>query len=398
MLAGVIGATAQTVQTLYRFTGSGGLNPNGDLIFDAAGNLYGTTQRGGSACASSSNGCGVVFELSPASSGWTETVLHSFGGVYGEYPSAGVVFDAKGNLYGTTLAGGIYNKGTVFELSPTDSGWKETVLYSFTGATDGDSPVTGVVLDGPGNIYGTVGSGGAYSQGVLFELTQTSGSGWAENVLLDFNNKTGTGPSHLAIDASGNLYGTASTGQADYNYHRGTVYELSPSASGWTTQIVYAFQTVPATGTGPVNGVTIDASGNLYGTTAGAILWFNEGGVVYKLQPPSWTENILERLYRERIAQTFEEVASGRVTLDTLGNVYGAVANVGYGYYTGYPFDGFVFRAGPSGNATYTFPPLPIFERYYPQGGLAVDGVGNVYGTTIPIGNQAVGEVFEITF
>jgi uncharacterized repeat protein (TIGR03803 family) len=394
LLAFSTSAGAQTEKVIYHFfTGSGGLEPNGGLIFDAAGNLYGTTRGGGGTCPDSSNGCGVVFELSPGSSSWTETVLHSFAGVYGEFPSSGVVFDGAGNLYGTTSYGGTYNAGTVFELSPTGTGWKEAVLYSFSGASDGGIPFAGVVLDSTGNVYGTASSGGTNSQGVLFQLVPGASS-WTENVLLNFDYKAGTGWSPLAIDARGNLYGTASNGQADHNDHHGTVYELSPSSGGWTLNILYAFQHAYPTGKEPVNGVAIDGLGNLYGMTAGVVVQ-SAAGVIYELQSPSWTESVLGRLGWAYFGG-IQNSPSGSVTLDAIGNLYGAVSNNDRGATQTY--DGFVFRIGPSGNSKYTFPSLLPADRFYPVGGLAIDAAGNAYGVTFPIGGGAVGTVFEITF
>jgi uncharacterized repeat protein (TIGR03803 family) len=394
LLAFSTSAGAQTEKAIYHFLiGGGGLEPNGGLIFDAAGNLYGTTRAGGGTCADSFNGCGVVFELSPGSDTWTETVLHNFAGKYGEFPSSGVVFDGAGNLYGTTSGGGVYNAGTVFELSPTSTGWSETVLYSFSGATDGGIPSSGVVLDSAGNVYGTASTGGANNQGVLFQLVPGASS-WTENVLLNFDYKAGTGWSPLAIDASGNLYGTASNGQADHNYHRGTVYELSPSGGGWTTNIIYAFQTVYPIGITPVNGVAMDGSGNLYGMTAGVVL--NLGaGEIYELHTPSWTGSNLGTLQWGIFGGVRNE-PSGPVTLDAFGNLYGAVSNQDSGYIQTY--DGLVFRIGPSGNAKYTFPSLLPADRFYPVGGLAIDAAGNAYGVTFPTGGGVVGTVFEITF
>src|ERR1700727_1066473 len=176
-------ASAQVFKKIFDFnSNSVGLYPNGSLVFDSAGNLYGTAGGGGS-CSVQSYGCGLVFELSPSSSGWTETILHVFSGTDGNSPAAGVVFDSNGNLYGTTYSGGAYNKGVVFELTPTASGWQEQVLYSFTGSGDGNIPSDGVILDSAGNVYGTTVLGGSNHQGVLYELTG-SGSSWTENVLM----------------------------------------------------------------------------------------------------------------------------------------------------------------------------------------------------------------------
>jgi uncharacterized repeat protein (TIGR03803 family) len=118
-------ASAQVYKQLFSFNSTSvGIYANGSLVFDSAGNLYGTTQSGGPSCSTDSDGCGLVFELSPSGGGWSETILHAFTGTDGSTPTAGVVFDSKGNLYGTTTNGGAYNKGAVFELSPTTSGWR----------------------------------------------------------------------------------------------------------------------------------------------------------------------------------------------------------------------------------------------------------------------------------
>jgi uncharacterized repeat protein (TIGR03803 family) len=179
------------------------------LIFDHAGNLYGTTQQGGT------YGFGTVFELtSRAGGGWTENVLYSFGanGTDGVEPYAGLIFDDAGNLYGTTFVGGTYNGGTVFELTPqAGGGWTEKVLHSFGNGTDGFQPYAGLIFDGTGNLYGTT-YGGA---GAVFELTPQAGGGWTEKVLHRFNSNGTDGYlplGGLILDAAGNLYGTTQHG------------------------------------------------------------------------------------------------------------------------------------------------------------------------------------------
>lgn len=386
-------ASAQIYKPLFRFDNSSvGLFPSGGLILDAAGNLYGTTASGGS-CSSSSNGCGLVFELSPGASGWTETVLYSFSGPDGYLPTAGVVFDLQGNLYGTTSNGGAFNNGTVFELTPTASGWQQQVLYSFTGGSDGGLLPYGVVLDGAGNVYGTTYLGGANNQGVLFQLTN-SGSGWTENVLVNFDNLAGTGPSPLAFDAAGNLYGTATTGNHDFNHQSGTIYELLPNGvGGWTESTFFTFTGFGTTGTAPAGGVVFDSAGNLYGTTTGGAHLVGAPDV-FELTAPAWNESILAQLSYGNFG--IKNSFSGPLTVDALGNVYGAVYNNSRGAYQTY--DGFVFRLGPSGSASFTFPILRPANRFYPSGGLAIDAHGNVYGETSPVGASAVGTVFEVMF
>ncbi|MGA2905131.1 MAG: choice-of-anchor tandem repeat GloVer-containing protein [Candidatus Korobacteraceae bacterium] len=214
-----------TAKVLHGFNGADGLYPwLGSLIFDGAGDLYGTTLEGGT------YGAGVVFELMPAAGGsWTETVLHSFNdnGTDGALPAAGLIFDAAGNLYGTTNAGGTYDAGTVFKLAPTgDGSWTETVLHNFGNGTDGALPAAGLIFDAAGNLYGTTEVGGFYGDGTVFELTPNGSGGWTEQVLFSFNLADGWYPyAGLILDAAGNLYGTTYTG-GTYTY--GTVFELTP--------------------------------------------------------------------------------------------------------------------------------------------------------------------------
>jgi uncharacterized repeat protein (TIGR03803 family) len=222
-------AWSQTETVLHSFgNGKDGHRLYGSPIF-VAGNLYGTTQQGGSY-----NG-GTVFELIPKTGGgWTEKVLHRFDDGKGSGPSAGVTFQA-GNFYGTTVGGGTHYYGTVFELSPkVGGGWTETVLYTFgDNGTDGNSPFSGVTFDA-GNIYGTTFTGGNDRSctgngggcGTVFELTPVSGGGWTETVLYNFSKPDGFEPeSRLIVDDSGNLYGTTALGGT---YNNGTVFEITP--------------------------------------------------------------------------------------------------------------------------------------------------------------------------
>jgi uncharacterized repeat protein (TIGR03803 family) len=197
---------------IYTFPddGSGGVSPQGALTVDNVGNLYGTTYFGGA------NGCGVVYELMPDSSGhWTETVLYSFGSlpqaVDGCGPTASVVFDQAGNLYGTATGGGANNYGVAFELSPTSTGaWSQTVLHSFGSwwGPDGSTPWQGLVLDQSGNLYGTTPTGGKYTYGTVFELSRESDGTWNETPIHEFTGGSdGAGPNSLVFDSRGNLYG-----------------------------------------------------------------------------------------------------------------------------------------------------------------------------------------------
>jgi uncharacterized repeat protein (TIGR03803 family) len=169
---------------LYRFLGgTDGAQPQGgDLLFDQAGNIYGTTQGGGS------ENNGTVYELTPSGGGWTESILYRFtGGNDGGGPLSGLISDGAGNLYGTTVGGGAYGWGTVYELTPSSSGWLIYVLYSFTGGSDGEAAIGGVIFDASGNLYGTTNGGGAggcpNGCGTLFELSPSIYGGWTYSLL-----------------------------------------------------------------------------------------------------------------------------------------------------------------------------------------------------------------------
>ncbi len=250
-----------TSTVLYNFTGSpDGCTPAGGLVLDQAGNLYGTTALGGTYfCDGLTAGCGVVFELTRSKGGWTETVLHNFNAYNGDgdHPAASLVFDGAGNLYGTAQNGGIDSCtllpppnpggcGTVFELTPNPSGgWTETTLYAFTGGSDGGLPVSvDLIFDQTGNLYGTTelggvggacGYNGAIGCGTVFKLTQSAGS-WTESVLYNFCSAAGCSDGEvpyggLIFDQAGNLYGTTvgggSTNCRGYG-GCGVVFKITP--------------------------------------------------------------------------------------------------------------------------------------------------------------------------
>lgn len=218
-------AHAQTETVTFSFNATDGSYPESSLIFDGAGNLYGTAEMGGYG-----DGVGNVFELSPnGNGGWNQTVLYRFtDGADGAYPSCNLIFDSRGNLYGTAQGGGS-TRGVVFELSPSGATWKETVLYSFTGGTDGDTPVAGLIMDSAGNLYGTTLNGGTNNNGTVFEL-RPSANGWTEQVIYNLD----TSFAGLTMDAAGNIFG------ASLN----SVFELSPNGKGgWNSTVLHAFGT-----------------------------------------------------------------------------------------------------------------------------------------------------------
>jgi uncharacterized repeat protein (TIGR03803 family) len=297
----VFGTLAPAKETvLYTFTGGGdGNGPNSPLIFDNAGNLYGTTVTGGA------NGNGTVFELTPSGSGWMETVLYSFVDASdGIIPIGGLLLDEKGNLYGLTQQGGAAGYGTAFELSPhSGGGWTKTTIYAFAGGSDGSFPYGGLISDSKGNLYGFTLSGGTgpcqyYGPGcgTVFELKRFSGS-WKEIVHFSFPGGAGGQiPQGLTLDEAGNFFGTTSQGGSG---GVGIVFKLNRSAGGWTETVLHTFSG-GRDGSAPSSGVTLDRAGNLYGTTIeGSGGGCQYGcGLVYELKPirkSKWREVVLHR-------------------------------------------------------------------------------------------------------
>lgn len=309
-----------TESVIYQFTGEtdGGL-PHGNLIIDSKGNLYGTAYLGGNQYSCAGGPCGVVYELSKVNGAWQETVLHNFGAPGdGMYPQAGVVMDKQGNLYGTTNVGGIsggcntdgfggYGCGTVYELSPSGNGtWTETILYAFTGASDGGFPYSSLAIDKSGNLYGTTNVYGANAGygcngdgcGTIYELTPGE-SGWTFNTLYNFTGSSdgGNPVAGLILDSAGNLYGTT---PADGPYYYGAAFQLHPANGAWTEETLYTF-------TGQADGGTPDAAlvakgTTFYGTTSSGGTGTGCGlfgaypcGVIFTLTPSKsgWTENVI---------------------------------------------------------------------------------------------------------
>jgi uncharacterized repeat protein (TIGR03803 family) len=268
-----------TETVLHTFAGDGdGANPTGDLLFDHAGNLYGTASCTTAICR------GSVYELKPSNGGWMETILYAFSvGGDGYYPIGGVIFDNAGNLYGVTNAGGIF-WGTVFQLIPSGSGWTETVLHNFQSASDGGFPVGGLILDSSGNLYGTTGAYGPQGGGTVFELSP-SGSVSMFGLLYGFHCSGDAcyslpGPqASLFMDSAGNLFGTT-TQDGAHGY--GNVFKLTPQAVGWTYTSLHDF-TGGNDGALPYSSVLEDANGNLFGTAAEGGSY--NKGVVWEITP-----------------------------------------------------------------------------------------------------------------
>jgi uncharacterized repeat protein (TIGR03803 family) len=311
---------------LHSFSGQDGADPSAGLIFDEEGNLYGTTTYGGSA------GYGTVFELSPNSDGtWTESVLYSFtGGQYGAaWPSAGVILDTAGRLYGTTTYGGAYGWGTAFELVPNPDGtWTGNDIYDFCALTrcgDGELPMAGLILDSAGNLYGTTVGGGPRNLGAVFELTPNAGGGWSETVIDDFGSgHAGSEPkATLIVDSTGNLYSTTYYGGL---HNHGTAFELTPNGNGgWVEKVLHAFRNNGKDGMNPSDALILGASGKLYGTTRDGRTDDHHFGTVFELTPKKngrWTERLLYVFCSGPGCPDGAE-PSASVILDATGNLYG---------------------------------------------------------------------------
>jgi len=372
----VLPAHAQTETVLYNFCTqpncSDGAYPLSNLTFDAAGNLFGATGGGGLW------GYGTVFELSPnGSGGWNESVLYSFTGVAdGAYPEGPVIFDSVGNLYGTANEGGAYGYGVVFELSPVLGGWTETALYSFANDGDGANPSGGVIMDPAGNLYGTTlstvfelsPSGGGWTEQVIyavgsgrglvmdaagnifgttfptvFMLSPNGNGGWTPTVIHTFPSGPRDGDSPqgaLTLDGAGNVYG-ATYGGGTKNW--GIIFMLSPVTQGkkkgeWKERILYSFPGQPGA-CQPIAGVVLDARGNIYGTTRVGGKY--QKGDIYERTVYGWKGQIWS------FNGTDGELPTGSLILDGAGNLYGTSSHGGSTYGGSSAGYGVVFEVTP---------------------------------------------------
>lgn len=424
-------------KVLYTFQGgTDGSTPAGGVVFDTAGNLYGTTQQGGGTNCAPISFCGTVFQLTKKGGSWTETVLHVFAGVTGNNdgatPAGGLVMDAAGNLYGTTAYGGgggcvlVGIKGgcgTVFELEPpkTKGGaWTYKILYSLKGGKDGDFPWGDLALDGAGNLYGATQFGGGFGScdspyyqfcGTVFELSppKTKGGKWTEKVLRRFKSGTdGANPNGgLLFDSKGVIYGTTYSGGdhvckiAGY-VGCGTAYKLSPpltKGGQWSQTLLRSFAVgFPNDGAGPNGGLVFDAKGRLYGTAVGG--GSTENGVAFRLAKSGgrWIETVV---------RTFQNLdgreSKAGMIFDSLGNLYGTTSGGGSSG------GGTVFKLRPPGaGGKWGFSLLHAFEGTpdgsYPAAVVRFDKSGHLYGTTQQsgytgggCGSYGCGTVFMVT-
>ena len=272
---------------MYNFTGGkDGFGPGGALVFDSVGNLYGTTPDGGNLHKCNGGGCGVVYQISPIrGGGWKQTVLHTFtGGTDGAVGSLGpLLIDKTGNIFGIAELGGdsSCDCGTVYKLALVSGQWKFKTLHAFTGLPDAGFPYGGVIEDGKGNLYGSTYFGGASGQGSVFKLAKSAGK-YTESVLYSFTGGSdgGSPTTTLMLDAKGNLYGTTSAG-GDSNGD-GVVFKLTPKSGGkWGESTVHRFGN-GHDGRNPYYGLVSDKAGHLFGTTA---IGGSGNGVVFQITP-----------------------------------------------------------------------------------------------------------------
>jgi len=309
------GAGLETV--LYRFTGKAdGGHPFAGVIQDSAGNLFGTATTGGNLTCSAPQGCGTVFKLDATG----EHVLHTFNGTDGQHPNGGVVEDSAGNLYGTTRLGGStgcggVGCGVVFKLDPLGN---YTVLHSFMGGNDGVNPYVGLTMDAAGNLYGTTSAAGKFVSGTVFKI-DTAGH---YTIINQLKGQTGSHPfGQLILDSAGNLYGTAFAGGT---YKNGAIFKVDTSNQ---LHLLYSFLG-GTDGASPIGGLAFDSAGNLYGTTSGGGITGCGGfgcGTVFKLDT-TLTKTILHTF----IGGTTDGANPyDGVTLDVSGNLYGTTPTGG---------------------------------------------------------------------
>ncbi len=377
------GAAKLTV--LSSFDGANhGDTPMSALIADSAGNFYGTTRYGGSF------GNGTVFKLSPNGNGYDTSILYNFGSANadGAQPRAGLTMDGAGNLYGTTSLGGTHNQGTVFKLSPNGTDYVQGVIYNFgDAASDGATPLAGLIMDAEGSLYGTTYNGGSANMGTVFKLSH-NGNGYEESFLYSFSgNAGGANPlAALLMDSAGNLYGTTAYGGADED--SGTVFKFTADGGTYRKSNLVTF----IYGDVPHSSLLMDSAGNLYGTFEP-----NNGsgylGSVYKISPIG---------ERTTLGEEMKGMPFGGLVMDSAGNLYGTTAR----YSSDTLGSDTIFKINPSGQFTtlYTFDrtvtsgpsSAPGSNGAVPIGSLIMDRAGNLYGTASLGGANSRGTVFKL--
>ena len=357
-----------TLTSLASFGFPNGGTPQGSLVEDSSGNLFGTTSQGGP------GGNGTVFEIHAA--GGPATTVASFNdgnGANGKYPYGGVIEDSSGNLFGTTTAGGAFGDGTVFEIQAGTN--VVTTLASFD--VSKGYPIGGVVEDRSGNLFGTAPFGGDYADGMVFEIQAGSG---AVTTLASFNGTNGAGPNGVVEDSIGNLFGTTDGGGSG----DGTVFEIKAGSGAVTTLASFnGFN-----GAYPDGGVVEDSSGNLFGTTSsGGVYGGNFGdGTVFEIKAGSGAVTTLASFDGANGASP-----EGGVVEDSSGNLFGTTTEGG-----AYGAAGTVFEIQAGSGAVTTLASFNGANGQNPQGGVVEDSSGNLFGATCGGGADDDGTVFEI--
>ena len=381
---------ASTTEVLYSFAGDeDGEYTDTDIAIDAAGNLYGTSVLGGDF------GGGTVWQLSPVGSDWVHTVLYSFtGGADGGEPYKGVTLDAAGNLYGTAVTGGSGSCeggcGVTYKLTKSGATWTQSVIHAFTGGEDGSGPGARVAVDGRGKVYGMTPTGGANGLGTIYALRPRPNGDWALRVIHTFTGGSdgSSGSAGKLLLRGGRIYGAATTGGANGS---GAVFELTPTRTGeWDFKTLYSFQGAPD-GVFPYGALLFDANGNLYGTTYyGGV---NGLGAVYQLSPNGSGE------WSEKVLYSFKAGSDGNSSISNLvsdgaGNLYGTTSEGGLG-------SGTIFKLTPGQNGTWTesiphrFQDSP--DGAFPYAGMAGDGAGSFFGATVHGGADGEGAIYKFT-
>jgi uncharacterized repeat protein (TIGR03803 family) len=380
----------------YSFEGDeGGEYPSTDLVIDSAGNLYGTTVQGGDF------GGGTVFQLAPSIGGWTHAVLYSFkGGADGGQPYGGVALDAQGNLYGTAVVGGTFTGshcvesgcGVAYKLTKSGSTWTQHVIHTFTGGADGYGPGAGLTVGADGSVYGMTPTGGGHGLGVIYQMKARPGGGWRFRVIHTFTGGKdgGTGSAGRLLPDGAGNLFGVATVGGAHG--SGVVFKLGQVGGNWRLKPLYAFKGQPDAGF-PYGALISDGSGHLFGTTYydGA----NDLGAVYEL---AWSQGT----WHERVLYSFKGGADGaspisNLNLDPAGNLYGTTSEGG-GLGCGC---GTIFKLTPGAGGTWTESVAYRFmgapDGGFPYNGMVADGSGSFYGATVHGGIDDEGSVYQFT-
>jgi uncharacterized repeat protein (TIGR03803 family) len=384
----LVTASATTTDVIFSFEEEEGEYADTDLETDSAGNIYGTTVLGGEF------GSGTVFQLRPTPNGWEHTVLYSFtGGADGGEPYKGVTIDRRGNLYGTAVTGGSGGCeggcGVLYKLTKFRGTWNQTVIHAFTGGDDGSGPGARVTVDRSGNVYGMTPTGGTYGVGTIYKIHPHAGS-WDFQVIHTFTGGSdgATGSAGRMLLLQGRLYGAATVGGL---YGGGVVFELTPTAVGeWDFRVLYSFHGQPD-GSFPYGALLRVSSGKIYGTT----YYGGENGIgsVYELSPRQVGE------WDGRVIYSFQTGSDGNSPIsnlvrDTASNLYGTTSEGGLG-------SGTIFKLTPIGGGQWTESVVHPFagppDGGFSYNGMVVDRFGNFYGATVHGGEDDDGCVYKFT-